>query len=87
MKAFFSSVLALSLIFFSTSLFADPAETKAAKANCTQEADDYGIEKEDQADYILNCVEEIILENSQSKKDSSEKEAGQEEMEEEQVSN
>ena len=88
MKAFMKSLLALSLIFFSVPLFAGQVETKAAKAECTQEADDYGIEKADQADYILNCVEEYILEETNKEKDTAELDAEQtEEYETEQANN
>ena len=75
--------------FFSHPLFAGQEETKAAKEECTEAAIDYGIEEADRADYITNCVEEIILDNAKALKDSAEleEEVESEEYETEQANN
>ncbi|MDX2469258.1 MAG: hypothetical protein QNL04_01640 [SAR324 cluster bacterium] len=76
MKVFLFSVLCSALLF-SQDIFAASAEEKAAKADCIQSAQDYGIEEADKEDYIVNCVEEALIDISNTNAETVEMEPEQ----------
>lgn len=63
--------------FFTHPLFAGEEETNAAKEECTQAANDYGIVDAERKNYITECIEEIILDDAEALKETPELEVEQ----------